>query len=451
MAPNPTTQRTYRGDERDDMTKTTLYKTTRTGKIQQWSIWVVECGESGYPEVTIEFGQRGGKQQITRDAIKAGMNVGRSNATTPLQQAYLEMERNITKQIEEGYKTTIAEALVVQTIDFSKPMPKELCYFKPKTSCDPKRLAKLEAAHKAIYTVKRDGLMHIAVSSDLGVDMYSRRMDVVSGKFPHLMTALSNLPDRTVLLGEVIYDEGGRDNFRTCCSICRSDDELAVSKQAQHPVSYYTFDIAFLNGVCLLTTKTFAERRKLLCEVVGKLESKHITVSEVIHKTHAEAMIEVKERHLEGLVIWDADGIMKDGEAYTFNGKAYRPNMVWKSKPRFETDAIARFDPNNGIGGWGTGKNGDKMKSVCLYQLDEAGNEVFICKCGGGFDDDTRTKYSNPSIFPCVFQIEFDSIMSGTGALRFPVFVREREDKGVDECVLDDRIVAAKEEEPEEE
>ena len=435
------------------MNKTTLYNKTRTGKVQQWVIWVDEKGEtgkSGCPEVVIAFGQLDGKQQITTDAIKTGMNVGRSNETTPLQQAYLEMERKIVFQQDLGYGDTIEGTEKDTTIDFSKPLRKELCMFKPKTSCEEKKLAALEKAHKAVLTVKRDGLMHLMVSSDLGHDIYSRRMDVVSGKFPHLIAGMKALPPKTILLGEVIYEVDGRDNFKMCCSICRSDDELAVEKQAGHPVKYYAFDIAFLNGVCLLTTKTFAERRVELLKLVNKLGSEYITASEVINKTHAEAMQEIKERKLEGLVIWDADGIMKEGEAYTLNGKAYRPNLVWKSKPKYEGDFIVRFDPAHQIGEWGSGKNGNKMKSVYLYQLQD-GQESFICKCGGGFDDEGRTKYSDPALFPMVFQIEFDSIMSKTGALRFPVFIRERQDKGVDECLLDERIIAAREEEPEEE
>jgi ATP-dependent DNA ligase len=431
--------------------RTVLYQKSKLGKTQIWSIWVEEKGKSGFPEVWIEHGQLGGKLQTTFDVVKSGVNLERANATNALAQAYLEMQRKTTKQLEQGYLENVEGINKDTSIDFSNPLPKSLCFFKPKTSCDDKKLAILEKNNQAIFSVKRDGLMHIIVSSDLGPRIYSRRMDDASGKFPHLISALAGLPKKTILLGEIIYDINGRDDFRTCCSICRSDDALAVQKQAQKKVSYYVFDIAFLNGVNLLTTMPFIERRKVLLGLLKGIKSEYVFPSEIIYKTHAEAMAEVKARKLEGLVIYDANGVMAENECYSLNGKAARPNVLWKSKPVFEGDFICRLDPDHGIGEWGTGKNKGKMKSVFLYQIDESGKESFICKCGGGFIDSDRDKFTNLSLYPRVFQIEFSDIMTGTGALRFPVFIRDREDKGIEECLLDPRIKAAREAEAEEE
>jgi ATP-dependent DNA ligase len=245
----------------------TLYQRTKTGKTQEWSIWVVEQGESGYPEVHIRHGLTDGKKQTTYDVIKSGVNVGKANETTALQQAYLEMERKATKQREEGYKDSQEQAAddSLRTIDWSKPLPKELCFFKPKNSIDDSKLKKLDTAGHAVYSVKRDGLCHIAYVSDFGADMVSRRMDVVSDRFPHLTSTVKSLPAQTILLGEVIYEKDGRDDFNTCCSICRSDADEAQRKQDKlGKVKYYVFDVAFYKGECLLTTKTFAQRRELL-------------------------------------------------------------------------------------------------------------------------------------------------------------------------------------------
>lgn len=168
-------------------------------------------------------------------------------------------------------------------------------------------------------------------------------------------------------------------------------------------------------------------------------------LSEIINKSHKEAMIEIKNRGLEGLVCWNGNELIEERKAYSFNGKAERPSICWKSKPKYELDGIVRFDPNNDIGELGSGKNKGLMKSVFLYQLDENEKEIYICKVGGGFNDVDRKKYSDKSLYPIVFQVEFDSVISGTGALRFPIFIRERPDKSIKECRLDSRIKKARE------
>jgi len=427
------------------MKSLTLFQKNKNNKIQEWKIWVIENGASGFPEVHILHGLIDGKKQTTFDVISSGVNEGKANATTALEQAYLVMERKITKQKEQGYSEEQSNIEQSFSIDWTKPLPKELCFFKPKNSIEDKKLKELEKAKRSRLSVKRDGLCHILYVSDFGIDLLSRRMDVVSDRFPHLISELKSLPPKTILLGEIIYEKNGRDDFKTCCSICRSDAEVAKQKQdSLGKVKYYVFDLAFYKGVNLLTTTTFGERRDLLINLLKQMNLKYTIISEIINKPFEDAMEEVKQRGLEGLVIWDSNGIMEEKRAFTLNGKSDRPNVLWKSKPKFELDAIARFDPDNEIGEWGNGKNKNKMKSVFIYQINDDGKEIFICKCGGGFTDEDREKYSNSKIFPLVFQIEFDSIISKTGSLRFPVFIRERKDKNINECVLDDRIIAAK-------
>jgi ATP-dependent DNA ligase len=137
---------------------------------------------------------------------------------------------------------------------------------------------------------------------------------------------------------------------------------------------------------------------------------------------------------------------MKDNDAFTFSGKAYRPNVVWKSKPVFEDDFIIRWDIQNGIGDYGKGKNKGKVGNVFAYQLDENGDEIYISKVGGGLSDAQREFYTTAE-YPRVWSIKFDSIQEKTGSLRFPVFVRDRTldgDKEVRECLMSEEIKQAR-------
>lgn len=428
------------------MSKTTLYQRTRIGKIQQWTIWVEPKGQSGYPEVWIEHGQQDGKKQLTHDIISEGVNIGKANETTPLQQAILTMERKITKQKEKGY----GEKIIEKNITLSMPFPKELCFYKPKNSIEDKKIAKLESSGNAIFTVKRDGMMHIVGKNDDKTEIYSRRMDEVGDKYPHLIQVFNNLPPNTILLGEmVLIKEDGKDDFNSVSRICRSDPEKAIERQNElGQLQYYIFDIAQYDNKNLLTTTTYSNRLKIINDIVVKLNSGFVLSPEIINKPHSDALKEVQERGLEGLVVWDAQGTMSDNEAYTMNGKAYRPNVLWKSKPKYEDDFIVRFDPNNGIGEYGSGKNNGKVKSVFIYQIDESGEEIFLAKCGGGLSDEQRDFYTTAN-YPRVWRIEYDSIQPKTGSLRFPVFNADRTligDKLLNECLMSDAIKQARQE-----
>ena len=115
-------------------------------------------------------------------------------------------------------------------------------------------------------------------------------------------------------------------------------------------------------------------------------------------------------------------------------------------KPKLEADFIVRWDPNNGIGEWGKGKKSKGVGSVQLYLWDpETGTEVPICLTGGGLTDADVARFADPKLYPTVWQVEFDS-WTPKGALRFPVFLRERDDKKPEECLISQRRAAEEEE-----
>jgi len=433
---------------------TTLYKKTKAGKIQQWKIWVEDVGKSGSPEVWIEHGLTDGKKQVTHDIIKEGVNLGKANETTPVEQANLTAKRKATKQKEEGYKETIEEALKQQSISFTERFPKELCFYKPKNSIDDKKIAKLEGAGRLRITVKEDGMMYIVRKSEqFGVEIYSRRMELETDKFPHLVPSFEKMKDGTVLLGEMVLS--GYDShikaFKDVTKICRSDTEKALERQKEFGNTHYRiFDVAFYNGECCLISHETDARHALAASIAISCDSSYIDIVERLDMTHAQAMQSVKNNKLEGLVLWDSKGKMKDGEAFTFNGKAYRPNILWKSKPKYEDDFIVRWDPDRGIGEYGKGKNKGKVGSVFVYQLDENGMEIALGKCGGGLTDKQRDFYSEKDMFPRVWRIEYDSIQPKTGSLRYPVFNADRTlsgDKLSEECLMSDTIKQARKQE----
>lgn len=82
----------------------TLFSKSSSGKLTQWTVYTDGA------TVTVAHGQVGGK--ITQKSYEAeGKNIGRSNETTPAEQAVLEAQAKYTKQLKRGYYTTTEEAL----------------------------------------------------------------------------------------------------------------------------------------------------------------------------------------------------------------------------------------------------------------------------------------------------------------------------------------------------
>lgn len=94
----------------------TLYKHTARGETQTWQIRVVAT-PSGTGIIEVEYGLAGGKTQVQRDEVTEGKNLGRSNATTPYQQALLEAEAEWRKKLARGgYGRDVAASAAVRSV-----------------------------------------------------------------------------------------------------------------------------------------------------------------------------------------------------------------------------------------------------------------------------------------------------------------------------------------------
>lgn len=82
-----------------------LYRKNSSGKLQQWQIGVEGS------TIHVWHGQVDGKLQHTQDTISLGKNEGRSNSTTPEEQAISEAKSKFTKTKKKGYVTSKESAL----------------------------------------------------------------------------------------------------------------------------------------------------------------------------------------------------------------------------------------------------------------------------------------------------------------------------------------------------
>jgi len=454
-----------------------------TGRNSRSNIWFTEIDPSDPEVVVTKWGLLDGALQETRDRPGSCGVEGNADFQNTKQYAIFCMERDIRKKKEQGYVEWINGkplTKVATTIDFVKSLPKNLSFYKPQTKIDDQKLAKLHLLGRAIWTLKRDGMMHVAVRAGGKWEIYSRRMDLATERFPHIIESLGklHLQDGTILLGEMtLLKDNGRDDFKGTSRICRSDPDLALAYQGlgSFPqghadkvvlgkISYYVFDIAFLHNqdgvrereVCKRlemlrrifmefdpelspnSTGQGASIRELMAESKRRermLRIHHIAPLKIFHAS-PETDIEIaKKLGIEGFVVLDADAIYGD-KGYSFDGKAQRPEGIWKRKPKCEDEFIV-VDVYEG-----TGKNMGKLGGLYLEQIHpDTGKRINCGKCGGGFTDEQRDElWHGKTLANSTVKVEFDSrqpAKDGSYALRFPVF-KGAADKKPEECIAQD-------------
>lgn len=161
----------------------TLYHKGKGGAMYSWTIWTKGS------EIYTEYGQVDGKKQVAMKRAES-KNVGRSNQTSPEQQAELEAEAMYKHQLERKYSTTPVEA--------QDPV------FLPMLA------HKFEDAKKIVYPVhvqpKLNGVRCLASWTGYTIRLLSR-----GGKeydVPHLKRDIATFLNESYVLDGEIYKHG---------------------------------------------------------------------------------------------------------------------------------------------------------------------------------------------------------------------------------------------------
>ena len=91
-------------------------------------------------------------------------------------------------------------------------LPKRRADFIEPMDCAP--VTKMADGPRWVFEIKLDGYRAVAVKSDRGISLFSRRRKSFDHHYPLIVEALAELPEGTVVDGEVVaLDESGRPNF----------------------------------------------------------------------------------------------------------------------------------------------------------------------------------------------------------------------------------------------
>jgi DNA ligase 1 len=269
----------------------TLYKVDTTGKIRQWTVKVKDNS------FWTEQGQIDGKIVVNKPTITTTKNEGRSNETTPEEQAVLEAQAKWTKQTDKGYVQNVED---VHKITLYTPMLAQ------------KFEDRLDELEFPLFTQpKLDGIRCITYLQD-GVLVAKSRAGKPIEAIPHVLEELQPFfaeNPNAVLDGE-LYNHDLKNDFNKIISLVRkmkpvrsaSDTDTTFDKklakfetalsEAKDKVQYWIYDAPRIGDYT--ESELFSVRNRTLVASIASSKSL------VIVPTHtSENLDDVDERYNE--------------------------------------------------------------------------------------------------------------------------------------------------------
>jgi DNA ligase 1 len=314
-----------------------------TNKIKYWSIAVKKKGTVA--EIIIIHGWADGRRQKTIRTIHSGKNLGKTNETTPYQQAINEAQSAYEKKVREGYTTKIPDKIAPHKKNNELSLP-----FKPMLAKPYK-----DQSHKIVFPCyaqpKLDGHRMIAAKKDGEIQLWSRgRKPIITVE--EIATELKLLLEEGDCVDGELYLHG--------VPLQRLSSWIRKRRKNTAILEYHIYDIPSK------WSSDFQDRLPVLETLKQKASTlKHIKIVETVLITDTDALeaYEVKQvaQKYEGIMVRNASGEYAIGS---------RSSNLLKIK-RFDD---AEFEI---IGGKeGTGK--------------DVGTIIFTCKTTDGIPFDCR-------------------------------------------------------------
>jgi DNA ligase D-like protein (predicted ligase) len=180
-------------------------------------------------------------------------------------------------------------------------LPKRKAEFIEPMDCAP--VSKLLDGPGWAYEIKLDGYRAIAVKSDRVVNLFSRRRKSFNTQYPDLVKALAELPEGTVVDGEVVaLDDSGRPDFNL----------LAQFRSGASRIHYFIFDLLVCHDRDL-TKLPLSQRREFMKSAL-RLRSPRIRIAQQFEVTAGDMLAAVRQQQLEGVIGKRKDSLYEAGK-----------------------------------------------------------------------------------------------------------------------------------------
>ena len=421
--------------------KTSLYQLHLTGRLKHMVIEVKE--NQIITEWWTSKEDEDGKKQITKETVY-GKNKGRSNETSDEEQAILEFERKVKKKKEEGYVENKEDAIIGEEIVVSSILTQSFAPCKPIS-----KLKEKDDAFDGTWLAERkyNGsciLLHNTGNERIG---YTRRIKPITeilSVVNELRLALDQLPDESLIIGELVaFNSDGQEDPKVLKAVTTETTTVSKAKSKYdslisegYAFRYNVFDIIFWHGEDV-TDRNFLER----LEITKSFATREI---ETFTKELAN---KAKKAEWEGFILRQPE----DSITFTMNGKPKRKGS-YKFKFIETTDCIvSRVCPGSGKHevrfarfrlnqyenspffdepvlvdcGWaGGGRLGEENMDNITSELMEKGYKL----------EDTELEEKDWFAVELEYQSRQERNDKGQLCFEFPIIIRTREDKPLNEC-----------------
>ncbi len=315
----------------------TLFKKTSKGKDQQWDLAVVPCETIGTEEqwpavIRVKHGQVGGKIQTSSVYIDTGKNLGKANATTPVEQAVSEADSKWLKQKDKGYSEEMGGA----SLDLKPMLAHEY--------------QKAKVTFPSYVQPKLDGVRCIAHCEAVNlVRLFSRQGKEFSG-LTHIKSALASVMKVGDVWDGELYVHGMP--FQRIISLVKKDREesKAVEYHVYDAVSDEPFSNRFLWAINAIKAGN------------ASVSSAHLGCLRIVETMTASSHEDVEECHEMYVSAGYEGAILRVGDCTYARG--HRSRQLLKVKA-FTTDEFKIVGVEEGKGKF-------------------EGRAVFVCETAGG-------------------------------------------------------------------
>ncbi|HEY0177437.1 MAG TPA: ATP-dependent DNA ligase [Pedobacter sp.] len=294
---------------------------------------------------------------------------------------------------------------------------------------------------------KWDGIRGQIVKRNGELFIWSRGEELVTGQFPELHFLKDELPDGTVLDGEILSVKDGQVQAFSILQQRLNRKTINKSQLKDAPIGFFIYDLLEYEGKDI-RTEPLSARRRLLEKIMTAVNRTNVAVlSPVIDFNDWEQLAEIRKGSREN----NSEGIMlKKLSSFYHSGRKRGDWWKWKINP-YTVDAVMIYAQK------GSGRRANHFTDY-TFAVRDGENLITIAKAYSGLTDkeikevDTFVKRNAIEKFgpvrtvkpELVFEIAFEGIAESKRhkaglALRFPRIARWRKDKKAAEInTLDD-------------
>ena len=292
-----------------------------------------------------------------------------------------------------------------------------------------------------VFEVKLDGYRMRIVREAGKARLITRNGNDYTAAFPELARAVSALPyDGLVMDGElVILDETGRPSFQRLQNRARVSRPLDIRHMAvESPATVYVFDLLALEGFDVRPLP-LVKRKALLQKLLP--EAGPLRYSEHFEKDGETLYDRAVGLGLEGIVAKKADSPYKSGRSGLW--------LKIRADKTGDFVVVGYTAPRGSRGGFGAlhlaayrdgalvyiGRAGSGFSAKQLKDVSQLLDELAVPKpaFAGPIPAEAESRWVRPAL---VAEVRYKEV-TGDGLLRQPVFLRFRDDKKPEECVIE--------------